>query len=215
MDTIEYFAKKFDLDLNLPSPIQLPNVDRVVMAQTIAELRFKIGAEIGVASGVHSEILCQNIPNHLLFCIDPWKKVDGFHSFNNAQLRNWKHETLIRMAKYNVIIKQKTSMEALDDFEDYSLDFVYLDGAHDFRHIAEDISEWMKKIKPNGIMYGHDFVTRPFGRYHCHVKDVVTAYANSHLIMPWFYYGNLQETRLDGRFSEIPEWVIVKINNDD
>ncbi len=195
--TLDYFVNKFNLDLNQPSPIQLPGVDRVGMAQIFVELGFKICAEIGVFYGKHAELLLQNIPGLFYFGIDPWNHYTYYKRATE------------KLSKYNCILKRKSSMEALSDFEDNSLDFVYIDAAHDFCNVAADISEWIKKVKPGGVLYGHDFVTIPFGNDQCHVKDVVTAYANSHLIEHWFYYGVLQEPRLDGRFSNIPEWMFI------
>ncbi len=49
-------------------------------------------------------------------------------------------------------------MDALEDFEDNSLDFVYIDGDHNFKHISEDIYEWTKKVRSGGIVSGHDYL---------------------------------------------------------
>ena len=48
-------------------------------------------------------------------------------------------------------------MEALKDFKDNSLDFVYIDGHHGFKWVAEDIYWWSKKVKKGGIISGHDY----------------------------------------------------------
>jgi hypothetical protein len=38
-------------------------------------------------------------------------------------------------------------MDALNDFEDDSLDFVYIDGNHEFPYVAEDLFHWSKKVR--------------------------------------------------------------------
>ena len=48
-------------------------------------------------------------------------------------------------------------MDALDDFEDNSLDFVYIDGNHTLPFIAMDIFGWEQKIRKGGIISGHDY----------------------------------------------------------
>lgn len=48
-------------------------------------------------------------------------------------------------------------MEALADFEDESLDFVYIDGNRTLPYITADIFGWETKLRKGGIMSGHDY----------------------------------------------------------
>ena len=57
----------------------------------------------------------------------------------------------------NIVKIRKSSMEAVKDFENESLDAVYIDAAHEEEFVREDIREWRKKIKPGGLLCGHDF----------------------------------------------------------
>lgn len=201
MTTLEHFANKFGLNLRQRAPIEIPKINRKIMAETMAELGFMKGAEVGVAAGDHSELLLQTIPNLTLYCIDPWAHVDGYASFRGSTLKNWGIMAQEKLAKYEkCTILRKTSMEAVGEFPDGSFDFIYLDGAHDFRHIAEDISEWIKKVRPGGILFGHDYTRIPGGGYPCHVSDVVEAYANSHNIDTWFILG--MAGKIDGLYRE-------------
>ena len=70
---------------------------------------------------------------------------------------------------------EKMSMDALAQFPDNSLDFVYLDGNHQDPYIAQDINEWMKKVKPGGILAGHDYAH--IKRVKWGVKEAVEKYA--------------------------------------
>ncbi len=118
------------------------------MAQTLNELGFTIGAEVGVAAGDHSELLLQHIPDLTLYCVDPWTRQDGFISYDNSTLQDWHELAKQKLSKYNrCSMIQKTSMDAVADFKDRSFDFVYIDGAHDFKNIAMDICEWSKKVR--------------------------------------------------------------------
>jgi predicted O-methyltransferase YrrM len=98
---------------------------------------------------------------------------------------------------------RKTSMEAVSDFADDSLDFVYIDGDHRFRYIAEDLCEWYLKVKPGGIISGDDyFCTSPTANnVLCHVKPVVDAFVITYQI-PDFY--------IIGRQDKKPSWFIIK-----
>jgi predicted O-methyltransferase YrrM len=48
-------------------------------------------------------------------------------------------------------------MEAVKDFKDESLDFVFIDGNHQYSYVLEDITEWSKKVRSGGIVSGHDY----------------------------------------------------------
>ncbi len=48
-------------------------------------------------------------------------------------------------------------MEAAEDFEDNSIDFVYIDANHGFKYVAEDLWEWSKKVRSGGVISGHDY----------------------------------------------------------
>jgi hypothetical protein len=75
-------------------------------------------------------------------------------------------------------------MDAVKDYPDQSLDFVYIDGNHEFSHVAADIAAWVKKVRRGGILAGHDY--RRTTNLVCHVVDVVNAWTYSHKIKPWF-----------------------------
>jgi hypothetical protein len=48
------------------------------------------------------------------------------------------------------------SVEAAKQFEDNSLDFVYIDGNHMYYAVMEDLTVWFPKIKAGGILAGDD-----------------------------------------------------------
>ena len=50
-----------------------------------------------------------------------------------------------------------TSVEAAKGYEDESLDFVFIDGSHDYDSVCTDIGVWFPKMKKSGVMAGHDY----------------------------------------------------------
>lgn len=164
---------------------------------------FKVGAEVGVAGGHFSEMLCQGIPNLKLYCIDPWHTVRG----NRRGGSDEKHENNFNLShekldKYNVEFIRDISMNAVSKFEDESLDFVFIDGNHDFDFVMEDIIAWTRKVKPGGIVSGHDF-------YHFKrsgVVEAVTAYCNFHRIG----INVVGENRKGDTDNDHPCWWFVK-----
>lgn len=52
---------------------------------------------------------------------------------------------------------QLASLEAVDQFKDESLDFVYIDAAHDYENAKADIQSWLPKVRKTGIIAGDDY----------------------------------------------------------
>ena len=50
-----------------------------------------------------------------------------------------------------------SSVEASDKFDFKSLDFVMIDGAHDYDSVAADIDAWLPKIRSGGLIAGDDY----------------------------------------------------------
>ena len=116
--------------------------------------------EIGVYTGEATEIFQQSGKFTTIHAVDPW--VDGY---NDSEVMSIRHNMDVveelfdeRVSGYNEVKKLKmTSMEAVKLFKDGSLDFVYVDGTHAYKAVKEDILSWMPKIKPAGILAGHDY----------------------------------------------------------
>ncbi len=53
------------------------------------------------------------------------------------------------------------SWEAAASYEDNSLDFVFLDAAHDYDSVKKDLEAWWPKV--NGYFGGHDYNNSPHG----------------------------------------------------
>ncbi len=210
--TLEYLARKYELDLSPKPPIAIEQTNRTIMAQTLAELGFTVGAEIGVAQGHHSLVLCQNIPGLHLYAVDVWEPYDGYYEYQD-RITRYHQEAIERLAGYNVTYVQKYSMDAVKDFADGSLDFVYIDGAHDFRNVVDDLCEWSKKVKVGGIVYGHDYKRR-HDVYVIEVKDAVQAFCYTKGIRPWFVLGQ-PGNHVDGKFREGGQsWMFVRQEGD-
>jgi predicted O-methyltransferase YrrM len=50
-----------------------------------------------------------------------------------------------------------TSMEAVKQYADNSLDFVLVDGSHEYQDVVDDITEWLKRLKPGAMLAGDDY----------------------------------------------------------
>lgn len=209
MDTLKYIKDKFALRYLVPMPILLPIERQRGLTALFGELGFKTGAEIGVFKARYARWLFSRIRGLKLYCVDPYAVYDkhielhepegqplfdGYYEFAKENLKG-KNAEFIR----------KYSMDAVGDFADNSLDFVFIDGNHSFTYVLEDIAAWSKKVRPGGIVAGHDYWNSnerkrlykigltpaepidPVERISlCQVKTVVNAWTDVNKIKPWF-----------------------------
>ena len=122
--------------------------NRIELAKLFARLGFTRGAEIGVCWGRYSEILCRTNPNLKLLAVDDWRRNRTHRSYAGTKRR---------LAKLNVTIDRRSSMDAVVDVADESLDFVFIDADHKYTSVCNDIQEWSKKVRIGGIVSGHDY----------------------------------------------------------
>ncbi len=209
--TLEYIVNKFSLTIHPKHPTEIRQVNRTIMAKTLAELDFKVGAEVGVAQGWHAQILCRENPQLQLYAVDIWARYPGYSEYTDRVTRYYQ-EAKKRLARYNCTLVKKFSQDAAKDFADDSLDFVYIDGAHDFKNVAIDLCEWSKKVRVGGIVYGHDYQRWRRGRSVVDVKDVVQAFVYAHQIRPLFVIANGIR---DPKFGwDVPGWMFVRQETD-
>ena len=161
-------------------PIRIKRFKREDLSFLLAELGLNVGAEVGVAQAIHALQMFEANPLLRLLCVDPYTKYHWKHS----QDLHEEHfqEAQDKLEDYDATFIRKTSMEAAKDVPDNSLDFVYIDGNHEFDYVMQDLIEWGKKVKPGGIISGHDYYR--FRR--AGVVDAVDAYTKAHQVNEWF-----------------------------
>lgn len=162
-------------------PAEIPDCSRNDLPELFKDLGFKVGVEIGVFEGAFTEVLAKS--GLQVYGVDPWLVYEDYGNPNYQPVAEKRYsKSLRRLAPYpNVTLLREMSMDALKRFEDESIDFVYIDGNHQFRYIADDIYEWWKKIKKGGMICGHDYAyfksRSPCGG--CQVREIVDAYAKA------------------------------------
>jgi predicted O-methyltransferase YrrM len=120
----------------------------------------EVGSWLGrSASHLAVEIINSGKPISL-HCVDTWLGSEEHYQteevVRTGQLYNQFLKN-IEPVKNIITPVKKTSLEASLDYKDGSLDFVFLDAAHDYHSITEDIKAWYPKVKSGGIFSGHDY----------------------------------------------------------
>ena len=63
----------------------------------------------------------------------------------------------INKTDYPKNIHRLHTFQASKLFDDNSIDFLYIDTAHEFEHVKKEINLWFPKVRPGGMIAGHDF----------------------------------------------------------
>jgi SAM-dependent methyltransferase len=155
--------------------------DRKDLARGYAKLGFTKGVEVGVRWGYYSRTLCSRNKKLHLVSVDPYSV--GYQDIRAARVGMKKHEriykaALERLKPFNCKLVRKTSLEAVLDFPYESIDFVYIDGCHQFDYVMCDIIEWGKRVRRGGVISGHDY----YRFINANVVDAVDIYCRIHKV---------------------------------
>jgi hypothetical protein len=194
-------------------PFMVPDCPRSELPVFFKEMCYNIGVEIGVWEGEFTEKFCKE--GIKMYGIDPWR-ARGKQSQvmqDNRCLR-----AIERLKPYGCEIIRKRSMEAVTDFEDGSLDFVYIDGDHRYAFVVEDIREWSKKVRSGGIVSGHDYAcTDPEinglpERYRKHeeVGRAVDEYIEANGIEDFYTLGRSRPLEEEVMNDRLLSWFFIK-----
>lgn len=125
----------------------------------------KVGAEIGVAGGQHIKAIMENTKVEKMYGIDPyynegWDMHEYFNVDNDyggfdglyGEVRD-----MLSVYGERVELIRKKSTDAAPDFEDESLDFVFIDAFHDYENCFNDIGFWHHRVRKGGYVMGHDW----------------------------------------------------------
>lgn len=193
--------------------VEIPDCSRDDLPELFTQLGFKEGAEIGVYKGRYTEVLLKSGLN--IHAIDPYLAYDDYDEKNrDFQARQdylYNRIKHVMRKSLNCNIIRKTSMEAVKDFKNNSLDFVYIDGHHGFKYIAEDMWEWSKKVKKGGIISGHDYALNNKDArdpYVLHVRYAVDAFVKAFKI-PTLYILGRHKAEIGERRDKWRSWMFI------
>ena len=153
-----------------PNPVEVPKFYRNYLPGLFYSLGFKKGAEIGVKVGVFSRIICAGMKDVKMLCVDPYLPGPKV-SWDQAETRFAIAKD--RLRDFNAEIIKQTSLQAVENVPRWSLDFVYIDADHSFNNVMQDIIVWADRVRPGGIVSGHDYDNED-------VKTAVDAYVKVH-----------------------------------
>ncbi len=156
---------------------------------------FGAGVEVGVQRGDYSKCILETWRGHKLYLVDLWRPMDDSLDPANVSLsqnRDNLAATFDAIAPFDprAVIIREDSVGAARLFMDASLDFVYIDAGHTHHDASIDIHTWATKVRPGGLLMGHDYMSgevsvlnhlgQEVSRFHIDVKTAVDDWAKRH-----------------------------------
>lgn len=117
--------------------------------------------ELGVATGAFSVAMLERRPDITVWSIDRWSDHHDEREYVLACARLFKYagRSMICRASFD---------EAVNVFQDGSIDLVYVDGyAHTGQEGGGTLRDWWPKVRRGGVLAGHD--------YHPHWQPTIEA----------------------------------------
>lgn len=126
-----------------------------------------VGAEIGVHKGDFSASILQIAKPKRLYLIDPWKCFDtaqhktslfGSDNVTQADMDARFKDVEKRFEKAAAVkIVRELSGDAAGKLRDKELDFVYIDGDHNYEGVRADLENFYPKVKLGGQIFLDDY----------------------------------------------------------
>lgn len=127
------------------------------------------GAEIGVWKGDFTQLIYDIVQPTELHLVDPWEfQPDFAHCMyggkvakSQADMNMIHAHVMTRFEEHKPHVHRCYSSLALDEIEDESLDWVYIDGNHAYEYVRDDLNGYIRKLVPGGLLTGDDYLWAP------------------------------------------------------
>jgi len=118
-----------------------------------------IGIEIGTDVGETAEFLLRNNKSVFLHCIDPYIRYTDWNG-NDLNDRDMVYNTFMNKispfeGRYK--LHRNISDNVVSSFKDDSIDFIFIDGLHEYDQVLKDCENYYGKLKSGALFSGHDF----------------------------------------------------------
>lgn len=151
-----------------PDYFSYPNLYKSFVEQAQdGDLLVEIGSFLGRSIaylGVEAENAGKRLQIH---CIDSWDPGNcnvWYTDADGSNYREYAGEGVYKLFLQNTKPLSKriqsirmTSVAASELYEDESIAFLFIDGDHSYEAVQQDLNFWYKKVKPGGIISGHDW----------------------------------------------------------
>ncbi|MFT5709794.1 MAG: hypothetical protein ACI8QT_000481 [Halioglobus sp.] len=139
-------------------------VDHLPFAYDLVEaIRPKLLVELGAYNGLSFFGFCQSMLEHnidgVAYAVDCWEGDKHTDTYDDSIFKGVQEHARENYRGFTYLLKMYFS-EALQHFEDDSIDLLHIDGLHTYDAVKEDFSTWYPKVRPGGLILFHDVMAK-------------------------------------------------------
>lgn len=121
-----------------------------------------ICVEIGVRHGTFSDRILKILKPKHLYLIDPYLVYTEYSQYQNQTFQNGRHKYIQNKYKKQIENNQITIIRNFSEnvyykFNNNFINFLYIDGNHDYNYVKNDLNLYYSKIAKNGYISGDDY----------------------------------------------------------
>lgn len=165
-----------------------------------------VGAVVGVQNGAYSAWILHRWAGLQLISIDPWIAAPRDGHIEIVNVAQCRHDDLYIQTVHRLqpfgdrsAIWRMTSADAGRQVSDASLDFAYIDAHDDEAAITENLALWEPKIRPGGVLAGHNCLDGDLPGGKIGVKSAVDRY----------FGARRPEVSVTGQDKQSSWWVVL------
>ena len=151
-----------------PSPVPILH-RRADIAAVLEAEGMRVGAELGVLHGTFASETLSRWPGATQYVlVDLWAPQENYVDLANAgaEVQDERMRSAVANTKAwesKVHICRNFTTACAMRFPRAHFDYVYVDARHDRKGVLEDLHAWWPRVRPDGLVCGHDFVTQDEG----------------------------------------------------
>jgi hypothetical protein len=142
-----------------------PPIDRTTeLILVIKQNEYISFIEVGVWEGQNIIAIAKEFPDTICYGVDPYDYMEYSNQLSlkdekshllKSESENVYNKTLAYTKKYsNFHLIRKSSSDAAKEFEQESVDLVFIDAIHSYESVKNDIDLWLPKVKRGGYYLG-------------------------------------------------------------
>lgn len=116
----------------------------------------EMGSYVGKSSAFMAVEIINSGKKIDFYCVDTWRMED-VPGVSGEGCTLGRFIDNVRPVLHVVHPINLTSTQASWAFPVHSLDFVFIDGDHSYQSVCDDIFAWQSRVKPGGVLAGHDY----------------------------------------------------------